>query len=123
MRIDGASRTAAWAGLALLGALLVLAVPRVGRADPLLLAKSDQGGWTAPDKQLHFAASFAIAASLSVTGWDEGESVGATVGIGLLKEAYDATFKPSKPRGVSVRDLAADVLGAVAGVLLVSAMD
>ena len=123
MRIEGASRAAAGAGLALLAALLVLAVPRAGRAEPLFLPPTEQGGWTAPDKQLHFAASFAIAASLSVKGWSEGESVGATVGIGLLKEAYDATLKPSRPRGVSLRDVAADVLGAIAGALLVSAMD
>ena len=122
MRFDRDWRTAG-AGLTLLAALLVLAAPREGRADPLFLSGSDQGGWTASDKQLHFAASFAIAASLSVKGWDEGESVGATIGIGILKEAYDATLKPSKPRGVSLRDLAVDVLGAVAGVMLVSAMD
>jgi uncharacterized protein YfiM (DUF2279 family) len=101
----------------------MVATPCVARAEPLFLPASEQGGWTAPDKQLHFAASFAIAASLSVTGWSEGESVGATIGIGVLKEAYDATLKPSRVKGVSLRDLAADVLGAVAGVLLVSAMD
>jgi uncharacterized protein YfiM (DUF2279 family) len=123
MRFEGRSRAAAGAGLALLGAILVLAAPREVRADPVFLSGSEQGGWTASDKQLHFAVSFAIAASLSVKGWDEGESVGATIGIGILKEAYDATLKPSKPRGVSLRDLAADVLGAVAGVMLVSAMD
>jgi uncharacterized protein YfiM (DUF2279 family) len=109
--------------LFVLVALLVLWWPCGVRAEPVFLSASEQGGWTAADKQLHFAASFAIAASLSVKGWDEGESVGATIGIGILKEAYDATIKPSKPRGVSIRDLAADVLGAVAGVLLVSAMD
>jgi VanZ family protein len=123
MRIEGGSLARAGAGLTILAALLALAAPRGARADPLFLSGSEQGGWTAPDKQLHFAASFAVAASLSVKGWDEGESVGATVGIGLLKEAYDATLKPSKPRGASLRDLAADVLGAVLGVLLVSAMD
>jgi uncharacterized protein YfiM (DUF2279 family) len=102
---------------------IVLGIPRPACADPVFLPASQQGSWTAADKQLHFAASFAIAASLSVKGWDEGESVGATIGIGILKEAYDATIKPSKPRGVSLRDLAADVLGAVAGALLVSAID
>lgn len=122
MRFDVRSGADAGAGLVLLAALL-LAAPRDGRAEPLFLPASEQGGWTASDKQLHFAASFAIAASLSVTGWDEGESLTATVGIGILKEAYDAALKPSKPRGVSLRDLAADVLGAVAGVMLVSAMD
>ena len=123
MRFERCGGPAAGVGLALLGAFLLLATPRDGRADPLFLSGTDQGGWTASDKQLHFAASFAIAASLSVKGWDEGESLTATVGIGILKEAYDATLKPSKPRGVSFRDLAADVLGAVAGVMLVSAMD
>jgi uncharacterized protein YfiM (DUF2279 family) len=123
MRLEAGSRTTAGVGCALVAALFVLLPPRGVRADPLFLPPSEQGGWAASDKQLHFAASFAIAASLSVKGWDEGQSVGATVGIGLLKEAYDATLKPSKPRGVSLRDLAADVLGAVAGVMLVSAMD
>jgi uncharacterized protein YfiM (DUF2279 family) len=123
MRLHAGSLKRAGAGLTLLAAALVLAVPRGARAEPLFLPGSEQGGWTAADKQLHFAASFAIAASLSVKGWGEEESVGATIGIGLLKEAYDATIKPSKPRGVSLRDLAADVLGAVAGVLLIQAMD
>ena len=123
MRIERGSRAASGAGLVLLAAILVLAAPREVRADPLFLSGVDQGGWTASDKQLHFAASFAIAASLRVKGWDEGESLSATIGIGILKEAYDATLKPSKSRGVSLRDLAADILGAVAGVMLVSAMD
>jgi len=123
MRIDSRRFWSTGAGLGALALALVLAVPREARSEPLFLPASEQGGGTAPDKQLHFAASFAIAASLSVTGRCEGESVGATIGIGLLKEAYDATLKPSRVKGVSLRDLAADVLGAVAGVLLVSAMD
>ena len=123
MRFETGSRTSAGVACALLAGFLVLLLPRGVGAEPLFLPPSEQGGWTASDKQLHFAASFAIAASMSVKGWDEGESLGATIGIGILKEAYDATLKPSKPRGVSLRDLAADVLGAVAGVMLVSAMD
>jgi uncharacterized protein YfiM (DUF2279 family) len=123
MRRHAGSLSRAGAGLTLLAAALALAAPRGARSEPLFLPASEQGGWTAADKQLHFAASFAIAASLSVKGWGEEESVGATIGIGLLKEAYDATIKPSKTKGVSLRDLAADVLGAVAGVMLVRAMD
>lgn len=123
MRIDPRTGAGAGAGLTLVALLLVLAFPRGARAEPLFLPASEQGGWTASDKQLHFAASFAIAASLSVKGWSEGESVGATVGIGILKEAYDATLKPSRVKGVSLRDLAADVLGAVAGVMLVQALE
>jgi uncharacterized protein YfiM (DUF2279 family) len=123
MRLRAGSLAGAGAGLALLAAALVLAAPRGARAEALFLPASAQGGWTAADKQLHFAASFAVAASLSVKGWSGEESVGATIGIGLLKEAYDATLKPSKAKGVSLRDLAADVLGAVAGAMLVRAMD
>ena len=123
MRFDAKGALGAGAGLTLLALIVVLAMPSSARAEPLFLPASEQGAWTASDKQLHFAASFAIAASLSVKGWSEGESVGATVGIGVLKEAYDATLKPSRVKGVSLRDLAADVLGAVAGVLLVSAID
>jgi uncharacterized protein YfiM (DUF2279 family) len=123
MRIDSRRFRSTGAGLGALALILALAAPREARSEPLFLPASEQGGWTAPDKQLHFAASFAIAASLSVTGRSEGESVGATIGIGLLKEAYDATLKPSRVKGVSLRDLAADVLGALAGVMLVQAMD
>ena len=123
MRFDGRSLAGAGAGFSILVLLLALGAPREVRADPVLLPGSLQGGWTAADKQLHFAASFAIAASLTVKGWDEEESVGATIGIGVLKEAYDATIKPGKPRGVSLRDLVADVLGAVAGAMLVHALE
>jgi len=93
-------------------------------ADPLLLSARAQGGWTAPDKELHFAGSLAISASLRVAGRGEGESLGAAVGVGALKELYDATLKPRrKGRGASWRDLIADVLGAAAGVALVKALD
>ena len=123
MRFDGRVLAGAGAGLSILAVLLALSAPREVRADPVLLPGTYEGGWTAADKQLHFAASFAIAASLTVKGWDEEESVGATIGIGILKEAYDATVKPGRPRGASLRDLAADVLGAVAGAMLVHALE
>jgi uncharacterized protein YfiM (DUF2279 family) len=85
---------------------------------------SAEGKWTAPDKQLHFAGSFAIAASLRAAGRTDGESFGGTVGIGVLKELYDATLKPRRrARGFGWKDLAADVLGAAAGIAIAGAFD
>lgn len=94
------------------------------RGEPFLLPPESQGGWTAADKQLHFAGSLAIAASIRVAGGTEGQAFGGTVGIGMLKEVYDATLKPKRSgRGASWKDLAVDILGAAAGIALVAAMD
>jgi uncharacterized protein YfiM (DUF2279 family) len=91
---------------------------------PLFLSSADQGPWLAADKELHFAGSLAIAASLRVEGQRRGTSVAVTFGVGLFKEAYDAAIKPRRMgRGASWKDLAADLAGALAGVALVSAMD
>jgi len=80
--------------------------------------------WTAADKELHFAGSFAIAASLRAAGRADGESFGATVGIGVLKELYDATLKPRRTaRRFDWKDLAADILGAAAGIAIAGAFD
>jgi VanZ family protein len=93
-------------------------------ADPLFLPAKAQGGWTAPDKQLHFAGSLAIASSLRVTGRNEAESLAEAAGVGILKEIYDVTLKPKRyGRGASLRDLVADLLGAAAGAYLVSALE
>jgi uncharacterized protein YfiM (DUF2279 family) len=101
---------------------LVIAAPC--RATPLVLSSSEQGPWLAADKELHFAGSLAIAASLRIEGRRGRTAVGATFGIGLLKEAYDATIKPRrKGRGASWKDLAADLAGALAGAALASALD
>lgn len=89
----------------------------------VFLSSADQGSWTAPDKELHFAGSLAVAASIRVTGRSEAESFTAAVSVGVLKELYDATIKPSTKKGASWKDLAADILGAAAGVLLLRAMD
>ncbi|HYR68807.1 MAG TPA: hypothetical protein VER77_02935 [Candidatus Dormibacteraeota bacterium] len=93
-------------------------------AEPLFLPASSQGGWLAADKQIHFAGCLAISASLRVAGRSDGESVGGAIGVGVLKEIYDATLKPRrKGRGASWKDLAADVLGAAAGIAIAGALD
>ncbi|HEX5031559.1 MAG TPA: hypothetical protein VFX78_08890 [Candidatus Eisenbacteria bacterium] len=116
-----ALRRLAPAALASLCAAL-LALPAPARAT-VFLSSVDQGSWTAADKELHAAGSLAIAASIRVTGRSEAESFTAAVSVGVLKEIYDATIKPSAKKGASWKDLAADILGAAAGVLLLRAMD
>jgi uncharacterized protein YfiM (DUF2279 family) len=110
-----------------LAAVLVataLAAGRPAAADPFLIPCSREGSWTAPDRQIHVAASLAIAASLRVEGRSRLESVAGTAVIGVAKEIYDATLKPRRlGRGASRKDLAADLLGALAGVLIVAAVD
>src|SRR5258708_27747216 len=112
-------------GLTLLALLLVLPVPRTGAAaSRLFLSSAEQGPWLAADKELHFAGSLAIAASLRVEGQTRRTSVGVTFGIGLVKEMYDVPLKPKRMgRGASSKDLAAHLIGAVAGVALAGALD
>jgi uncharacterized protein YfiM (DUF2279 family) len=102
--------------------LAVAALPAPARAT-VFLSSVDQGSWTAADKELHFAGSLAIASSIRVTGRSEGESFTAAVSVGVLKEIYDVTIKPSAKKGASWKDLAADILGAAAGVLMLRAMN
>ena len=117
-RARAALRTALW-----LSAAALLALPGQARAT-IFLSSTEQGSWTAADKELHAAGSLAIAASIRVTGRSDAESFTAAVSVGVLKEIYDATLKPAPhKRGASWKDLAADILGAAAGVLLVRAMD
>ena len=90
----------------------------------LVLSSKDQGPWLAADKELHFAGSLAIAASLRVEGQSRRASVGIAFGAGVAKELYDAALKPKRMgRGASWKDLAADLAGALAGVALVAAVD
>jgi uncharacterized protein YfiM (DUF2279 family) len=105
--------------------LLLLALSwEAAAASPLFLSSADQGPWLAADKELHFAGSLAIAASLRVEGQSRGTSVAGTFSVGLLKEMYDTAVKPRRMgRGASWKDLAADLAGALAGVLVVSALD
>lgn len=119
-----------WARLglacALAAALSAGAPPRSGAAEsaPLFLSSADQGPWTAADKELHFAGSLAIAASLRVRGQSRRGALAGAFCVGILKEAYDATLKPRRlKRGASVKDLAADLAGALAGVLVLGALD
>lgn len=115
-------------------ALMFLILPSTGaartdgvepyRPSKLFLSSKDQGPWLASDKELHFAGSLAIAASLRVEGQSRATSVGATFGIGLVKEMYDVALKPKRMgRGASWKDLAADLMGALAGVALAGALD
>jgi uncharacterized protein YfiM (DUF2279 family) len=104
--------------------LLLALLPHGAAASPLFLSPADQGPWLAADKELHFAGSLAIAASLRVEGQSRRTSVAGTFGVGLLKEVYDVGIKPRRMgRGASWKDLAADLAGALAGVLVVSALD
>ena len=78
----------------------------------------------AADKELHFAGSLAISASLRVEGRSRRDALATTFAVGLLKETYDVALKPKRlKRGASWKDLAADLAGALAGVALVRAMD
>jgi uncharacterized protein YfiM (DUF2279 family) len=44
--------------------------------------------------------------------------------VGVAKEIYDVTLKPRRlGRGASRKDLVADLIGAVAGVVIVAAAD
>jgi uncharacterized protein YfiM (DUF2279 family) len=118
--VTSAARTVACAAALLFAAL----PPASAAADPFFLPASSQGGWLAVDKEAHFAGSLAISASLRAADRTDAESFGGSVGIGLLKELYDATLKPSlKGRGLSWKDLAADILGAAAGVAIAGALD
>jgi uncharacterized protein YfiM (DUF2279 family) len=93
-------------------------------AEPLFLSSAEQGSWLAADKELHFAGSLAIAASLRIEGQSRRTAVGATFGAGIAKEIYDVALKPRRlKRGASWKDLAADLAGALAGVWIVSALD
>src|SRR5258705_6193026 len=118
----------------LLASLVLWPIPSVAAAQSdgvephrpsrLFLSSADQGPWLAADKELHFAGSLAIAASLRVEGQTRRTSVGVTFGIGLVKEMYDVALKPKRMgRGASWKDLAADLMGAVAGVALAGALD
>ena len=99
-------------------------VPRFAAAEPFLLPLEREGAWTAPDRQLHFGGSLAIAASLRVEGRRRTDALALTLGVGIAKEVYDAAFKPRRPgRGASRKDLLADLAGAAAGVLLLAAFD
>lgn len=112
------------AASSLVTALLLATLPSPSRAEPFFLPSAEQGSWTAADKELHAAGSLAIAASIRVAGRSEGQAFAGAVSVGVLKEIYDATLKPAPARrGASWKDLAADVLGAAAGVLLLRAME
>lgn len=103
---------------------LLTAAARTAAAEPFFLPLDREGAWTAPDRQVHFAGSLAIAASIRVEGRTAAEAVAATALVGIAKEVYDATIKPRRlSRGASRKDLAADLLGALAGVLIVAAAD
>ncbi len=98
--------------------------PAPASASGLFLSSADQGPWLAADKELHFAGSLAIAASLRVEGRSRRDALASTFAVGLLKETYDVALKPKRlKRGASWKDLAADLAGALAGVALIAAID
>jgi uncharacterized protein YfiM (DUF2279 family) len=111
---------------ALLVALAAAAalLPAPVRAERFFLPLEREGPWLASDKTLHFVGSFAIAASWRVEGRSEGEAAAYTLSLGVAKEIYDATLKPSRlGRGASRKDLVVDVLGTAAGILCLRAID
>ncbi len=120
-----AARRACVALLAIAAAAAFGALPtRPVSASPLFLSPAAQGPWIAADKELHFAGSLAIAASLRVEGRSRRTALTATLGVGILKEAYDAALKPRRMgRGASWKDLVADLAGAIAGVAIAGALD
>jgi len=93
-------------------------------AHPIFLPLDREGSWLAPDKTLHFAGSFALAASWRIEGRSEGEAAAYTISLGVAKEIYDAALKPARfGRGASRKDFLVDVLGTVAGILFIRAID
>jgi uncharacterized protein YfiM (DUF2279 family) len=114
---------------ALAAAIVLLAsaaaLPSTARAERFLLPRDREGSWLAADKSLHFAGSFAAAASFRVEGRRERDALAFTIGLGVAKEVYDAAFKPARygARGASRKDLVVDILGAAAGVLFIRAID
>jgi uncharacterized protein YfiM (DUF2279 family) len=111
---------------ALLAALFAAALlsPLPARAGRLFLPLDREGSWHASDKTLHFAASAALAASFRIEGAREETAFRATIGIGVAKELYDATLKPDpRRRGASRKDLVVDLLGSLAGLALLRALD
>lgn len=103
--------------------LLVLLLPAPAPAG-LFLPPEQEGPWLRADRELHFAASLAMAVSWRVEGRDRGTALALSFGAGIAKEGYDAALKPGRlGRGMSRKDLVADLLGAAAGVLLLSALD
>jgi len=94
------------------------------RARPIFLPLDREGSWLASDKTLHFAGSFAVAASWRVEGRSEGQAAAYTISLGVAKEIYDAALKPARfGRGASRKDLLVDVLGTAAGILFLRAID
>ncbi len=90
---------------------------------------SPQGdAWLGKDKAKHFGLSALMAASGAAAAnagdMEDHQSfpvvVGATLSVGAAKEAHDYLYKPS---GWSWKDLAWDLLGALAGFYAVEAVD
>jgi uncharacterized protein YfiM (DUF2279 family) len=69
--------------------------------------------WLAQDKGKHFATSAVLAAGVTAVTRSELTGFAVSFGLGLAKEAYDSRH-PGR-HCASVRDLAADALGAYVG--------
>lgn len=84
--------------------------------------------WFGRDKAKHFGVSAIMAgagaAAANAGNMDDHDAfplvLGVTLSVGAAKEAHDLHFKPS---GWSWKDLAGDLLGALAGFYAVEAMD
>ena len=81
-------------------------------------------GWFGADKLKHFfmsafIQSFAYSSARAVGGSHDGaliSATAATVGLGVAREVYDGRVK----KAFSVKDLAWDMGGAVAGTVLIN---
>lgn len=68
--------------------------------------------WTGPDKTKHVAVSAAIASTVTMATGNENTGFAVALGIGLAKEVWDSKHAGHE---ASVKDLAADALGAYVG--------
>ena len=68
--------------------------------------------WTGPDKTKHVAVSAAIASTVTMATGSENTGFAVALGVGLAKEVWDSKHAGHE---ASIKDLAADALGAYVG--------
>src|SRR6185295_9300310 len=69
-----------------LSLLLSMILPAAASAEALFLPREQEGAWLRADRQVHFAGSLAISASLRVQGSSKEEALVGTFAIGIAKE-------------------------------------